>query len=87
MNEQIRKTEGVASEHPVTMANHVPFLDMIQRDHRHAGPDHIQQIEGNAGQLPACGVWSHIAGRQGDEKHGYEIDVTVDPMKFSGALK
>lgn len=87
MDEQICKTEGIAAEHPVTMANHVPFFDMIQRDHRHAGPDDIQQIEGNAGQLSARGVWSHIAGRQRDDKYGYEIEVTVDLMKFAGALE
>ena len=87
MNRHIRKTKGVASNHPVPMLEDSFLLDLDKRRDGNCRPDEIQQIEAHAADFASGGMRRHITGSRHDQQDGRDINVAVDPVKLAAFLK
>lgn len=71
MNQHIRKTKGVAPNHPVPVAGDPFLFDLDKCGDGYNQPYDIQRIETHTGYFSSGGIRRHVSRGQHDEKYGH----------------
>lgn len=87
MNEHVRVTKDITSDHPVPVPVDSFHFDVHKRRNGYNQPYRIQHIESYAADFASGGVRRHISGSDNDNQNGHEINVAVDTMESAAFFK
>lgn len=81
MDQHVRKTKGVTSDHPVPVTDDPFLFDLDQCRQGYQQPYHIEHIESHAAYFSSGGVRRHISGSHHDKEHGHHINIAAYAME------
>ena len=71
MNQHVRKTKGVTSDHPVPVPDDSFLFDLYERHNGDKQPYNIKSVEPHTAYFSPSSVRRHVSGRKHDKKDGH----------------